>query len=53
MMQGRVEGAWAGTGDLLVINSSLVVKDLEPEKQVLEVTGNEELTNICRKNQVL
>lgn len=32
MMQGRGEGAWAGNGCLMAINSSLVVKDLEPEK---------------------
>lgn len=32
MMQGRVEEAWAGTGDPMAINNSLVVKDLEPEK---------------------
>lgn len=32
MMQGRGEGAWAGTGDLVAINNSLLIKDLEPEK---------------------
>lgn len=32
MMQGRGEGAWAGTGDLMSIKNSLLDKDLEPEK---------------------